>query len=233
MIFRVIYPMQTGMPGQAPDQRETTSRGRGDANDTSTKKSIRPLFYIMFGIVALLLLWLWVVSKTPPSPVAPVIDERTRPSSESNGAFKDNQPGSEAYSINWEKANQFYLSGYREYSAENYLRALDDFRASLELYPDHRLAKIYIKKTDEAITQVTEQNYKSAINYFNGGQYALAIYYFQSVMNLLKHRKPPEGFCQARLERTAPIDNPDFEKYCDSEQKISDAQSKMSGGSNF
>lgn len=223
MIFRLLYP---STPGQMSDYVGIQNATQ-NAETILEKKSIRPLFYILFGIIALLVLWLWMTSKTPPSPMKQELERSTANTSATEEDIS--KPGPEAFSINWEKANQFYLSGYREYSAQNYLRALDDFKAALELYPDHRLAKIYLKKTEDGITQETDQSYKSALNYFNSGQYALAIYTFQSVMSLLKHRQPPEGFCQARQENRAPIENPDFEKYCDSEQKISEAQTKMSG----
>lgn len=203
-------------------QRETIAR-------TSPSKSpLRLMVYVSGGLFLLLIMMILVLPTKKPSKSKSIsiTSQETIPS-------KPSSDSSAIYSINWEKANQFYLSGYREFFSESYLRALDDFKTALELYPEHRLAQIYLKKTEDMITKKTNENYKSALNYFNGGQYQLAIYHFKQVMTLTKHRKPGEAYCAIRTERAPALENPDFEKYCESQEKIIEAQSRLSQEQGF
>ena len=191
--------------------------------------SLRPWLYGLGFLFLLLFIWV-MIQPTPPSP-----EESLKTDSSSGPASSKDLPqvSKEAYSINWEKANHFYLSGYRELLSKNYLRAVDDFKTALELYPEHRLAKLYLKKAEDSITEDVNASYKAGINYFNSAQYTLAIHHFRQVMTLLKYRKPPEGFCAVRAEKKHILDHPDFEKYCESEQKISEAQARISLGYGF
>ncbi len=191
--------------------------------------SLRPFLYGIGLLLVALLIWVMMQPSRPPASSA----QKTTSSPGPSTAKELPEVSKEAYSINWEKANHFYLSGYRELLSKNYLRAIDDFKTSLELYPEHRLAKLYLKKTEDSITEDVNASYKAGINYFNSAQYQLAIHHFIQVMTLLKYRKPPEGFCAVRAERNYSIDNPDFEKYCESEQKISEAQALISVGHGF
>ncbi len=188
-------------------------------------KKLLPLFLGGFGL--LFLIWLaW-----PKSESLPLKDEKAAsPITERYATLPDTRK--EAFLINKEKADGFYHSGYREYMAKNYLRALDDFKAALELYPDHRLARIYLDKTEAAVTEEIEKNYKSALNYFKSGQYHLSIHHFRRVMTLLSKRAPPERYCEEREDRqngrAAAAQNRDYERYCDSKQKIEEALEYLS-----
>lgn len=212
-------------PSSAP-QKEIISRTQ---SMRQSRKIFRSFLYTGAGLILLLLAWI----------LSPNVEDSKKPASskiqEAESPVSRALPklSSEAYSINWEKANQFYLSGYRELISLNYLRALDDFKTALELYPDHRLAKIYLKKTEDALIEDVNQHYKSAINYFNSAQYLLAIHHFTRVIGLLQNRRPPEGFCSVRAEKKDIFENPDFEKYCESQEKISQAQSLLTSEQGF
>lgn len=134
----------------------------------------------------------------------------------------------EAFNINEEKANQFYESGYREFVSKNYLRAVDDFKTALELYPDHSLARLYLQRTEEMISEEVDTHYKAAINYFTSAHYQLSIFHFGEVIKLLEKRRPSAPYCAEREERQPALENPDYEKYCDAKQKIVEAQAKIS-----
>jgi pSer/pThr/pTyr-binding forkhead associated (FHA) protein len=189
-------------------------------------KKLFPLFLGGFGL--LFLIWLaW--PKSEPLPLKK--EEKAKaPITERYALPPDTHK--EAFLINKEKADGFYNSGYREYMAKNYLRALDDFKAALELYPDHRLAQIYLDKTEAAVTEEIEKNYTSALSYFKSGQYHLSIHHFRRVMTLLSKRAPSERYCEERQDRqngrTVAAQNRDYERYCDSKQKIEEALKYLS-----
>lgn len=219
---RVTPFTQKGPPQQ---ERITPAESPSFGNRRGLKKYL-PLFLGGFGL--LFLIWLmW-----PKSEPLPLMKEEKAesPITERYTTWPDNQK--EAFLINKEKADGFYNSGYREYMAKNYLRALDDFKAALELYPDHRLARIYLDKTEAAVTEEIEKNYKSARSYFKSGQYHLSIHHFRRVMVLLSKRAPPERYCEERQDRqnsrAAAAENQDYERYCDSKQKIEEALEYLS-----
>lgn len=238
-VFRFFHPGE-GSPTQKQPLSKAKYEGAVPQQETITPGvpeqqkpfSLRPWLY---GIGLLFLVFfIWVMmqpsSKSPSSP-----EESSKSDSQSGPSSAKDLPeiSKEAYSINWEKSNHFYLSGYRELLSKNYLRAIDDFKTALELYPEHRLAKLYLKKAEDSITEDVNNSYKAGINYFNSAQYTLAIHHFRQVITLLKYRTPPEGFCSVRAEKKHILDNPDFEKYCESEQKISEAQARISLGHGF
>ncbi|MEK7791279.1 MAG: FHA domain-containing protein [Deltaproteobacteria bacterium] len=169
----------------APPQKE---RIRPEEPPFGNRRGLKKLLPLFFGGSGLLfLIWLaW-----PKSEPLPLMKEEKAesPLTERYTTWSNNRK--ESFLINKEKADGFYNSGYREYMAKNYLRALDDFKAALELYPDHRLARIYLDKTEASVTEETEKNYKSALNYFKSGQYHLSIHHFRRVMTLLSKRAPP------------------------------------------
>ena len=135
---------------------------------------------------------------------------------------------SEGLAANQEKANRFFESGYRELIAKNYARALDDFRTALQLYPEHALAKLYTQKAEEMIKEDVDKHYKAGVNYFNSAQYQLAIYHFRQVKILLDKNKPSETYCSVKEERNVASENKDYEKYCDADRKITEAQELLS-----
>ena len=237
--FRFFHPGE-GSPTQKQSLSKSKYEGAVPQQETITPGvpelqkpfSLRPWLYGSGLLFLVFFIWIMIQpsSKSPSSS-----EESSNSDSRSGPSSAKDLPeiSKEAYSINWEKANHFYLSGYRELLSKNYLRAIDDFKTALELYPEHRLAKLYLKKAEDSITEDVNGSYKAGINYFNSAQYTLAIHHFRQVMTLLKYRKPPEGFCSVRAEKKHILDNPDFEKYCESEQKISEAQARISLGHGF
>lgn len=221
-------PLSKAKVDGAPPQQEIITPRSPSAPKSF---SLRPFLY--GGMFLFLTFFIWVMMQPSKPPSSPEESSKSTSSSGPTSAKDLPEVSKEAYSINWEKANHFYLSGYRELLSKNYLRAVDDFKTALELYPEHRLARLYLKKAEDSITEDVLASYKAGINYFNSAQYTLAIHHFRQVMTLLKYRKPPEGFCAVRAEQKHTLDNPDFEKYCESEQKISEAQARISLGHGF
>ncbi|MBI4041511.1 MAG: FHA domain-containing protein [Deltaproteobacteria bacterium] len=228
-VFRFCDLASTAQP--VTEFHETTGLQTEPISASSPPQSHSSMKHLFWygggGIFVLALLWILLQPLPQRKPAGDKKNE-FEPSSDLNleGALPD--ISRESYAINYEKANQLYLSGYREWLSKNYLRALDDFKAALELYPEHRLAKIHLDKVEQEITESVNQHYKSGINYFNSAQYALAVHHFQQVMALLARRAPATGYCDIRAEQSM-LENPDFEKYCDSLKKIEEAKSKERG----
>ncbi len=195
-----------------------------------TPKIFQTFLYGAFGLIFIFGIWIWS-QKTPSrsDDFTRNIATKNRLSLENEGLSVSPTPPleREAFTINKEKADRFYESGYRELIEKNYSRAIDDFKAALELFPDHPLARLFLEKAHKMVSEEVDTHYKTAINYFNNGQYGLAIFHFQKVLLLLEKRRPAEDYCTARLERHLEIENPDFEKYCDAKQKISEAETRL------
>lgn len=224
-VFRFLRGAETAI--SAFSKMEIPSQERITPSPVESKPSLmkKPLFLFLAGFGLLLLIWLsWPTSPPPKKEKAEL------PFAERQMIWPETQK--EAFLINKEKADRFYSSGYREYMAKNYLRAWDDFKAALELYPDHRLAGIYLNKTEAAIAEEIERNYTSAFNYFKSGQYHLSIHHFRRVMTLLSKQAPPEKYCEEREERqndrAAAAENPDYVKFCDAKKKIGEALEYLS-----
>ena len=227
-VFRFIDPHSTSKKVSLFQSSSNLQQERisSELPKTQSSSTFRMLLYGFGGILLLLTVFV-LMQPTPEQKIAKAPEDRKTAAEEPIDVQELPKIETEKYALNYEKANLFYQSGYREYHAENYLRALDDFSSALELYPDHHKAKLYLEKTQSAITQAVTEHYKSAMNYFDGGQYERAIYHFQQVISLLKNRQPPQGYCQVSQERQL-LHNEDFEKYCDSLLKIEQAQTQLS-----
>jgi len=228
-VFRFLSERGTETGISPFSRKEIPQRERITASSPPSRMMKKPIILFLGGFGLFLLLWLTWPTFQPPKK-----EKAEAPITERQAIFPETQK--EAFLINKEKADGFYSSGYREYMSKNYLRAWDDFKAALELYPDHRLAQIYLNKTEAAIAEEIERNYKSAFNYFQSGQYHLSIHHFRRVMTLLSKRAPPEKYCEAREDRqndrqnnrTMAAENPDYEKYCDAKKKIEEALGYLS-----
>jgi len=225
--FRFIDPQNTSKKVSLFQSSSSLQEERISSDLPKKQGSSFRLLLYGFGGMFLLLMVFVLMQPTPEQKQVNAPEDRKTAAEESIDMQRLPKLETEKYALNYEKANLFYQSGYREYHAENYLRALDEFKAALELYPDHHKAKMYLEKTEKSITQATTAHYKSALNYFDGGQYERAIYHFTQVLSLLKNRQPPQGYCQVSQERQL-LHNEDFEKYCDSLLKIEQAQTQLS-----
>ncbi|MDZ4678775.1 MAG: FHA domain-containing protein [Oligoflexia bacterium] len=84
----------------------------------------------------------------------------------------------------YSEAQAFYQRGFREFRETNYSRAIQNFEASLALYPGHPLAKRYLEKSrlklNESVTATLERGEK----YFQIQRYANARNEYQTVIVL-------------------------------------------------
>jgi len=60
------------------------------------------------------------------------------------------------------RAETYFKEGYREYVEKNYLRAKGGFEITLQIYPDHELARRYLKNVEEDMKKEALDHRKSA-----------------------------------------------------------------------
>jgi len=231
-MLRFIHPRAQDQKIAQYEQDSTLQR-ESISEIQATNRKTSPARLMLYGCGMLFMLLAVWIAMQPSSPTdrktAGESDAMT--SGEKDEAFFKTLPElkKEAYNINKSKGDLFYESGYRDFIEKNYLRALEDFKTALELYPDHLLARLYLDKTEIAISDAVDANYKAALVYFDSGQYRLTIFHFKQVMHLLNRRRPSSNYCARRQERSVAAENPDYEKYCNAKQKISEAKAKMIG----
>jgi pSer/pThr/pTyr-binding forkhead associated (FHA) protein len=228
-VFRFFIAAQDQQHLTHPVTAQTPQQESIRAIDPAQQKGSSLRLIIYGGGFAALALMLVVMMQSPQQRVPSGTPEALHRSSEIETPSAQELPKlqKESYYINKEKADNLYRSGYREFMAKNYLRALDDFKAALELYPDHELAGRFLSKTEATISEKISGNHKAALNYFIRGYFHLSIYHFNQVLSLMERRSPPRGYCDLREERRVAMQNSDFEKFCDAKQKISEAQERI------
>lgn len=91
--------------------------------------------------------------------------------------------------INFVLADQLYQRGLREFQARNYRRAIDDFEASLTLYPHHQLSTMRLEETKKDLEEAVEKNFRLGRAYLDSMKYHLAIYHFTQTLQLLADHK--------------------------------------------
>lgn len=89
------------------------------------------------------------------------------------------------------EAEQLFRRGEREYLSKNYHRAIESFRAALQLFGGHLLAEQYLRKARFEAEVEAKTHMATAIRYYESLQYARAIHHFNEVIALLDH-KPDE-----------------------------------------
>lgn len=136
--------------------------------------------FIMYGGIAALLVALLVFGgkedKKDEKKEDKKSDELTLDVEENPDYQRRVQEGMEDF---YNKANEFYFEGRREYRVKNYVRALDSFKRALTFYPRHgpsreyaRLAAQHIKDDGKAYLVLgkkllAQQKYREAIKLFN------------------------------------------------------------------
>ncbi|MBI4042509.1 MAG: FHA domain-containing protein [Deltaproteobacteria bacterium] len=91
--------------------------------------------------------------------------------------------------INFVLADQLYQRGLREFQARNYRRAIDDFEASLTLYPHHQLSTMRLEEAKKKLEDAVEKNFRLGRAYLDSMKYHLAIYHFTQTLQLLADHK--------------------------------------------
>lgn len=91
----------------------------------------------------------------------------------------------------FERANQFYFEGRREFRLKNYSRALDLFRKAMMLYHSHEKSNYYIKMTNIKIKEGSELELKLGLKMLEQKRYDDAIRHFDEAINI--NARDPES----------------------------------------
>ncbi len=90
--------------------------------------------------------------------------------------------------VEFRDAEQYFRKGLREYTSENYHRAVEFFRTALTLNRNHELASYYLNLTYFEIEKLANKNFEIGRKYFQAMHYGRSIYHFSEVIQLLQHR---------------------------------------------
>lgn len=207
-LFRFRAPIGSDLPEEGGAGEEAGIYA--PPTSTSAPRSKRPLVY---GAVGVLLLFLYLnnnSSTSPPKPKAaggesaagelPALPEPTLPPAlpnpESNKVAGLEDPllkgegedGRQKRTLELKEAEQYFRKGLREYTSENYHRAIELLRTALTLNRQHELANYYLGLSYFELERQANKNYEIGRKYFEALNYSRAIYHFQEVVNLLQHR---------------------------------------------
>ena len=124
--------------------------------------------------------------------------------------YKDKVPeGMEAL---FEKADNMYKRGRREFDLENYVRALEYFKRALSFYPSHGLARRYAKLSMDMIYNNAKQQLVLGKKLMSQFKYEEALRNFLSVLELLKDREKTKVYKEAdKMRKIAEKYLEDFE----------------------
>ncbi len=143
-------------------------------NASSLKISKR---FLYLSLIALLLLYL----QKKPSSSAPI---KILPK---ENIIIDEEPIEKKHFID-EELEKFYKRGLRELSHKNYLRAEEEFKQALALYPKDSYASFYLQKAQDYYQKHLEHILLSAERAEGKKQYKLALNYYCSLVPSLKKK---------------------------------------------
>ncbi|MBN1114011.1 MAG: FHA domain-containing protein [Oligoflexia bacterium] len=104
------------------------------------------------------------------------------------------EPGMEEL---YNRANEYYFSGRREFRLKNYSRALEEFRRALTFYPKHGQAKYYARITDTYIEKESKRLMELGKKLMSQLRYENAIKCFREVMDFNVQKPDSQIFREA------------------------------------
>lgn len=89
-------------------------------------------------------------------------------------------------SIQYQKAQEYYIAGFRDYMKGQYARAMQSFQASLSFYPNHELARKYYSQAQRKFEQQVDQSMNLGRKYYQKQNYEMCKSSYANVMIMLK-----------------------------------------------
>lgn len=91
------------------------------------------------------------------------------------------EPGMEDF---YNKANEHYFAGRREFRVKNYVRAMDEFMKALTFYPKHGQSRYYAKRTSRLMKEESRKHIELGMKFMSQFRYDVAIKHFKEAMSL-------------------------------------------------
>jgi len=84
----------------------------------------------------------------------------------------------------FDRANEHYFNGQREFRLQNYSRALEEFRKAVSFYPQHTRARTAAGQTAKKIEEESQRHLSIGKKMYSQKRYEDALRHFDDVLNL-------------------------------------------------
>jgi len=190
---------QFGAPGSFGQAGSFNQNGQYAAGATPAAESpLKDLFanpkarfYMIVAVVLLGGIWLFNGNETKKKQ-----EIKLRDSVQSNEDFvkseaevqrmRDDPKFKAKDSIQFQKADEHYTRGFRDYTNGQYVRAIEGFQAALSFYPSHELARRYYSLAVRKFDQTVQGHMVRGRQYYGKKNYQKCISEFRSVVIMKK-----------------------------------------------
>jgi|GEM_PF-993459 pSer/pThr/pTyr-binding forkhead associated (FHA) protein len=162
-----------------------------------SKQKTNPLFFVVAVILALgVLYYLFFDSSSSKSKKA-ALKLRTQVVATQNiaEAEKQNEQTQEELkpkkTVQYEKAQEQFIKGFRDYRSGNYLRALEAFAAALAFDPSHEQAKRYYALASRRQQEFIQGHFQAGKRYYGVKNYRLCESHLAIVLRSIKDQNDP------------------------------------------
>jgi len=207
-MFRYRVPIGSDLPTSMSDAEQEGNYGNipGQEKPIKAGPNKRVVIYSVLGVVLLLVYMMSGGEDKPEVSTAvtdgglPSLPQPSPPANLKSQTQTTAVPGLEDPLLKGEddpavrrgkeirEAEQYFKKGQREYTNENYHRAVDQFRTALTLNKQHELASYYLSLSYFELEKQANKNFEIGRKYFEAMHYSRSIYHFQEVIALLEHR---------------------------------------------
>ena len=163
-------------------------------NELSHLKSSKKMnFYIVVGIVGLLLYFLFSSSKSEKEEEKGLVTSEQQEKHISSIQEKSNeiyrarqQKGKNT--VQYREAKALFIQGLRDYRERNYLRAMSYFNGALALFPQHVLSQRYLQKSRTKQNELIQMKLLEANRYYEHKQYRQAMASYGQILFLIQDK---------------------------------------------
>ena len=163
-------------------------------NELSHLKSSKKMnFYIVVGIVGLLLYFLFSSSKSEKEEEKGLVTSEQQEKHISSIQEKSNeiyrarqQKGKNT--VQYREAKALFIQGLRDYREQNYLRAMSYFNGALALFPQHVLSQRYLQKSRTKQNELIQMKLLEANRYYEHKQYRQAKASYGQILFLIQDK---------------------------------------------
>ncbi|MCB9073290.1 MAG: FHA domain-containing protein [Bdellovibrionaceae bacterium] len=86
---------------------------------------------------------------------------------------------------NHRKAENYYIRGFRDYYNKQYSRAIESFQTTLAIYPNHTMAKRYLKLSEKLREGLVDSHMDLGTKYRNKSMYKLCMAEFEKALQII------------------------------------------------